>query len=233
MRCCCWAWGATGELQFNKRVHIFNIHLLRRYLSSGTQIWGWRKVDLLKKQDEKKKKNKWEKKRKCCHETGEMLVYGPQHAGCILTGDFAHIIVRVIFHLDFHTSLHHNSPVQPVLLIQFLPKIRQCPILHSFPWLDSEPWCWWGIHPPIFPGISPDVHGSPRCEICQLLAAWLSFSLHQSGHRSALPGPNYGGVTSLFSACWKSHKNYLTSVSPLWLLFFFSAIESSFSFLII
>lgn len=179
IHCCNSAWGGTDELQFNKRVHIFNIHLVRCYFSSGASRRSWY-VD---------EKNKWS-----------------SWTWCWFTRDSAHLPVRVIFHLDYHASLPVDPPqlyppactTHPTAqLFLILPKSPPTvrPILHSFPWLDSEPWCWWGIHPPIFSGKLPDVHARPSASYP--LSAWLSFSLHQPGHCSTLLQPNYGGATSV------------------------------------
>ncbi len=87
--------------------------------------------------------------------------------------------------------------LQPVKLIQKSASLHPPVILPCLSHLAPLPHGWiqnpvagvhgcGGIHPPIFPGKGPDIHASPSYEICQLSAAWLSFSSFQSGHRSTL-----------------------------------------------
>lgn len=165
IHCCNSAWGGTDELQFNKRVHIFNIHLVRCYFSSGASRRSWY-VD---------EKNKW-----------------LSWTWCRFTRDSAHLPVRVIFHLDYHASL----PVDPPQLSP--PACTTHPTAQLFLILLSLA----GFRALVLVR-DPPSHifrkASRRtCQaVCQLSAAWLSFSLHQPGHCSTLLQPNYGGVISV------------------------------------
>lgn len=217
----------TDELQFNKALRVFNIHLVRCYLSSEASIQGWKR-----KRKDGGKRGRGEEN----HGTKSVMrcwfmvhdVRAHPHEGLCPPP------VHVIFHLD-HQHLP-PSPSTPTLPLQpcaahpkNLPSLhlseasRVSPILLSFPWLDSEPWFWCrlhgcrGIHPPRFPGNGPGAHANPCYELCQLTAVWLFVSPQQSGHGSTLSELSSGGVTCVslpIFCCWlQTSKSDLTSTS--------------------
>lgn len=145
-----------------------------------SELWGFypRLQEKLICKDEKQAKQGGEKRVVVMLRCRFMVrnMQPPPHP--VLTRDSAHILVRVVFHLD-----QRNASKKPTLSSSSPNSPMSVPSCAPSPWLDSEPWCWCrrGIHPPIFPGNLPDVHARLCYMICQQSAAWPSFYSHQSG----------------------------------------------------
>lgn len=186
-----------------KGVHIFNIHLIRCYLSSGASIQGWKKSWFVKTRDEKQQKILFRERdvvvklMRCWFLVCNMQAY-PQ-PGTLPTSVFVSSSIWTI-----------TPPSQanvPQLSLQLVQPSKNPPFLHppqilpsctpSPGWIQNPGSAVHGcgrIHPPIFPGNSPDIHANPCYEICQISAAWLVFfffpytSLVIAPHRSTLFG---------------------------------------------
>lgn len=123
-------------------VHVFNIHLVRCYLSSGVLIQGWKR----KSKDEKMRQRKRESH---CHKAVMrcwFMVCDMQarpHRGLCPLPCSCHLPSGPPppFPADLLQLSLQAHPKTRLLFI--LPKFSHVsPILLSFPWLDSELWCW-------------------------------------------------------------------------------------------
>lgn len=202
IQCCNSAGGVTGELQFNKRVPIFNIHLVRCYLSSRASTEGWRRRWYVKRSDEKTSQGKrgvvrnlmrcWFMVRildPCsCHFPSGLLLLPPSRPTPALPPACATAQKPA-----FSTSSPNSA--------MSVPSCAPSPGWIQNPGAGSHE----GSTLPYFQERVQTYMPSCAMRSASYRLLGYPFSSRQSGPRSTLPEPNYGGVTSLSSGGgWKS-----------------------------